>query len=210
MYSEQNFCRNKIHLQNYQRRYKALKRVGRRKMSLEDRAACENKRRREMEGSRLWVAVINGSSISLTRMSFNRTYTNAIVRRDTTSDPEQTDHMRTVEREAWTNASFLLIDLWRLHGEENWDEYTPPYLDNIRILLKDELTAANIFLNSASDYETLHLHWRIIAFYHQEIELRGQGEAAWQSAVEDEALVMYGRRYVVNCIPKAYLTAKIV
>jgi hypothetical protein len=140
----------------------------------------------------------------------NRTYTNAVVRRDTTSDPDQTDHMRTVEREAWTNASFLLIDLWRLHGEDNWDKYTPPYLDNIRILLKDELTAANTFLNSAPDYETLHLHRRIIAFYHQEIELRGQGEAAWQSAVEDEALVMYGRRYVANCIPKAYLMAEIV
>ena len=115
-----------------------------------------------------------------------------------------------VEREAWTNALFLLIDLWRLHGEENWDEYTPPYLDNIRILLEDELTAANTFLNSAPDYETLHLHRCIIAFYHQEIELRGQGEAAWQSAVEDEALVMYGRRYVANCIPKVYLMAEIV
>jgi hypothetical protein len=118
--------------------------------------------------------------------------------------------MRTVEREAWTNTSFLLIDLWRLHGEDNWDKYTTPYLNNIQILLKDELTAANIFLNSAPDYETLHLHQCIIAFYHQEIELRGQGEAAWQSAVEDEALVMYGRGYVVNCILKAYLTAKIV
>ena len=143
-------------------------------------------------------------------MSFDRTYTNTIVRRDTTSDPEQTDHMRTSEREAWTNTSFLLIDLWWLHGEDNWDEYTPPYLDNIRILLKDELTAANIFLNSAPDYKTLHLHQHIIAFYHQEIELRGQGEAALQSAVKDEALVMYGRWYVVNCIPKAYLTAMTV
>ena len=65
-------------------------------------------------------------------------------------------------------------------------------------------------VNSAPDYETLHLHQHIIAFYHQEIELRGQGEAAWQSAVEDEALVMYGRRYVANCISKAYLTAMIV
>jgi hypothetical protein len=143
-------------------------------------------------------------------MSFDRTYTNTIVRRDTTSDPEQTDHMRTVEREAWTNASFLLIDLWRLYGEDSWDKYTPPYLDNIRILLKDELTATDMFLNSTPDHETLHLHRRIIAFYHQEIELRGQGEAAWQSAVEDEALVMYGRGYVVNCILKAYLTAKTV
>jgi hypothetical protein len=78
-------------------------------------------------------------------MLFDRTYANTIVRRDATSDPEQTDHMRTVEREAWTNASLLLIDLWRLHGEDNWDEYTPPYLDDIRILLKDELTAAIFF-----------------------------------------------------------------
>lgn len=163
-----------------------------------------------MEGSRSWVTVIKRSCIKLTRMSFDRTYTNTIVRRDTTSDPEQTDHMRTVEREAWTNASFLLIDLWRLYGEDNWDECTPPYLDNIRILLKDELTATNVFLNSGPDHETLHLHWRIIAFYHQEIELRGQGEAAWQSAVEDDALVMYGRGYVVNCISKAYLTTKTV
>ncbi|KIM86818.1 hypothetical protein PILCRDRAFT_86447 [Piloderma croceum F 1598] len=149
---------------SYYARYNALKRVGRRKISLEDRAACEDKRRREMEGSR-----------------------------STTSDPEQTDHMHTVAREAWTNALFLLIDLWRLYGEDNWDEYTPPYLDNIRILLKDELAGTNTFLNSTPDHETLHLYRRIIAFYHQEIELRGQGEAAWQSAVEDEALVMYGR-----------------
>ena len=40
--------------------------------------------------------------------------------------------------------------------------------------------------------------------------MRGKGKAAWQSAVEDEALVMYGRQYVVNCILKAYLTAKTV
>ena len=158
MDSEQNFCRNKIHLQNYQHQYKALKRVGRRKMSLEDRATCENKRRREMEGSHLWVTIINGLSISLTWMSFNRTYANTIVHHDTTSDPEQTDHMCMVKREAWTNASFLLINLWWLHREENWYEYTPPYLNNIWILLEDELTAANIFLNSAPDYETLHLH----------------------------------------------------
>ena len=209
MYSEQNFYRNKVHLQTYQRRYNALKRVGRRQMSLEDRATCENKRRRETEGSRLWVAVINRLCIKLMQILFDRMYTSTIIRCDTTSDPEQTDHMCAVEREAWTNASFLLIDLWRLHGEDDWDEYTPPYLDNIWTLLKDELTAANIFLDSAPDHETLHLHWRIIAFYHQEIELRGQGKAAWQSAVKDEALVMYGRRYVVNCISKAYITTNI-
>jgi len=108
-------------------------------MSLEDRAACENKCRREKEGIRF-------------------TYINTIVRCDTTSDPEQTDHMRTVKSEAWTNTSFLLMDLWQLHGEDNWDKYTTPYLDNIRILLNDELTAANIFMNSAPDYETFHLH----------------------------------------------------
>jgi hypothetical protein len=37
---------------NYQRQYNALKRVGRCKMSLEDRAACEIKCHREIEGSR--------------------------------------------------------------------------------------------------------------------------------------------------------------
>jgi hypothetical protein len=73
-----------------------------------------------------------------------------------------------------------------LYREDNWDKYTPPYLDNIWILLKDELAATNIFLNSTPNHETLHLHQRIIAFYHQEIELRGQGKAAWQSAVEDD------------------------
>ena len=173
-------------------------------MSLKDRAACEDKRRREVEGSRLWVTAIKGSFTKL--MSFDRTYTNTVVRRDTTCDPEQTDYMHTIERVAWTNASFLLIDLWRLHGEDNWDKYTPPYLNNIRILLEDELTAANIFLDSTPDRETLHLHRHIIAFYHQEIELRGQGEAVWQAAVEDEALVMYGRGYVLNFVSKAYLT----
>jgi len=163
-----------------------------------------------MEGRCLWVTVIKRSWIKLTRMSFDRMYTNTIVHCSTTSDPKQTDHMRTVEREAWNNAPFLLIDLWRLYGEDNWDKYTPPYLDNIRTLLKDELAVANTFLNSTPDHKTLHLHWHIIAFYHQEIELRGKGEAAWQSAIEDEALVMYGRGYVVNCISNAYLTVKTV
>jgi hypothetical protein len=51
MYSEQNFYRNKIHLQNYQHRYNALKRVRRCKISLEDKAVCEDKHHREMEGS---------------------------------------------------------------------------------------------------------------------------------------------------------------
>ena len=178
MYSEQNFGRNKIHLWNYQHRYNTLKRVGRHKMSLKDRAACEDKHRIEVEGSRSWVtaSAIKGSFTKL--MSFDRTYTNTIIHCNTTCDPEQTDHMCTIKRVAWTNASFLLIDLWQLHGEDSWDEYTPPYLNNIHILLEDELTAANIFLNSTPDCETLHLHWCVIAFYHQEIELRGQGEAA--------------------------------
>jgi len=169
------YARNKSRLQIYQRDYNAFKRVGRRKMSADDRAAFINKRRREMEGDR-------------------STYTNTIVRRDTTNDPEQTDYMRSTEQNAWMSASYLLIDLWRVHGEDNWDECTPPYLDSIHSLLEDELTAANIVLKSSNpSNDTLHLHRRVIAFYHQEIELRSQGQDAWNSAIEDDALVMYGR-----------------
>lgn len=127
---------------------------------------------------------------------FDRMYTNSIARRDAANDPEQTDRMRSIEQDAWKNASYLLIDLWRAHGEDNWGACTPPYLDSIHSLLEDELTAANIVLNSSNpNHDTLHLHRRIIAFYHQEIELRSQGQDAWNSAIEDDALVMYGRGY---------------
>jgi hypothetical protein len=130
---------------------------------------------------------------------FDRTYTNTIARRDTANDAEQTDFMRSIEQDAWASASYLLIDLWRVHGEENWDECTPPYLDSIRTLLKNELMAANIVLKSSNpSNDTLHLHRRVIAFYHQEIELRSQGQDAWNSAIEDDALVMYGRGYEPN------------
>ena len=130
---------------------------------------------------------------------FDRTYTNTIARRDTTNDPEQTDYMRSTEQNAWMSASYLLIDLWRVHGEDNWDECTPPYLHSIHSLLEDELTAANIVLKSSNpSNDTLHLHRRVIAFYHQEIELRSQGQDAWNSAIEDDALVMYGRGHEPN------------
>jgi hypothetical protein len=105
--------------------------------------------------------------------------------------------MHSVEREAWTTASHLLIDLWRLHGEDNWDECTPPYLESMRSLLDDRLKAARIILSSNLSSDTVHLHRRIIAFYHQEIELRSQGQNAWNSAIEDDALVMYGRGYAL-------------
>jgi hypothetical protein len=112
------------------------------------------------------------------------------------NNPEQTDYMRSIEQDAWTSASYYLIDLWRVHGEENWDECTPPYLNSICSLLEDKLKAANIVLKSSNAiHDTIHLHRRIIAFYHQEIKLRSQGQDAWNSAIEDDALVMYGRGY---------------
>jgi hypothetical protein len=75
------------------------------------------------------------------------------------------------------------------------DECTPPYLKSICALLENKLGAANIVLKSFNpSHCTPHLHQHAITFYHQEIELRSQGQDAWNSAIKD-VLVMYSRGY---------------
>ena len=138
--------RNKSHLQIYQRVFKWVRRC---KMSAEDRVASINKRRREIEGDRLWARALTLPYTDLMYL-FDRTYTNLIACWDAANDPEQTDRMCSIEQDTWKSTSYLLIDLWRAHGEDNWGACTPPYLDSIHSLLEDELTAANIVLKSSN------------------------------------------------------------
>ena len=108
-------------------------------------------------------------------------------------DHEQTDSMRSAERELWSAAAIVLINLWRQHGEDNWDSCMPPYLKYIQERLAEEITAAHVAVANHEEPSIIHLHRCIVAFYHQELDLRNQGRAAWSSAVEDGALIMYGR-----------------
>ena len=108
--------RNKSHLQIYQRVFKWVRRC---KMSAEDRVASINKRRREIEGDRLWARALTLPYTDLMYL-FDRTYTNLIACWDAANDPEQTDRMCSIEQDTWKSASYLLIDLWRVHGEDNW------------------------------------------------------------------------------------------
>ena len=109
-------------------------------------------------------------------------------------DPEQTESMCSVEHKLWSEAAIVLIDLWKQYGEGNWDSSMPPYLMFIQARLAEEVTAAHMAINNRDRLVNLHLHRRVIAFYHQEFHLRNQGQAAWNSAVEDGALtrIMYG------------------
>ena len=183
--------RNKSHLKIYQCTFKW---VGRHKMSTEDRASI-NKHHHEIKGDHLWAGVLTLLCTDLMCL-FDRTYTNTITHQDAANDPEQTDHMHSIDQDAWKSALYLFIDLWHTHGEDNWGECTPPYLDSIYSLLEDEPSAANIMLNTSNpNCDTVHLHWHIIAFNYQEMELRSQGQDAWNSAIEDGTLFMYGRWY---------------
>jgi hypothetical protein len=108
-------------------------------------------------------------------------------------DHEQTDSMHSAEHELWSAAAIVLINLWRQYGEDNWDSCILSYLKYIQERLAEEITIAHIAVANHKEPSVIHLHWCIVAFYHQELDLRTQGRAAWSSAVKDGALIMYGR-----------------
>jgi hypothetical protein len=118
-------------------------------------------------------------------------YSNEIVRRDARQDPEESRDMRTKEFEyAWYPISSTRVRMQRDLPNEAWIE---PYLSLVRERMEKELSIARHEVALATSLETIHFWRRIIAFFHQELELNSQGEAVWWAASEAEAFVIYGR-----------------
>jgi hypothetical protein len=119
------------------------------------------------------------------KSQFCSTYTNDIVRRDPVQDPEQKSWMRRDEHyNAWHPAERLRHKLQQ--QSDNWLE---AYVD----AMKDHLDRVLEHVHTLRTQRRLHYFRRIIAFYHQEIDLRSQGDDVWDAAHADGALVMAGR-----------------
>lgn len=117
------------------------------------------------------------------------------MRCDSRQDPEVTYKMRMEEFEyAYKNAMFTRIDMERQHPEDTWIQV---YLSFIRERMDCELSIARHELVETTDPKIIHFWRRIIAFFHQELELNSQGNNVWNAAHDAEAMVMLGRGYVL-------------
>jgi len=103
--------------------------------------------------------------------------------------------MREDEQEtAHIPAAIYRVTLAQKYGEP---EYIPHYIAATRQHLHDSLVTAWSLVSDNADSAVIHFHRRLVAFYHQELELWGQGADVWLSAMEDHAHVLFGRGHVL-------------
>jgi hypothetical protein len=122
-----------------------------------------------------------------------RSYSNEIVLRSVENDPDLTDEMRKDEQEAaHIPAAIDRATLVQQYGER---DFIPHYISVTQQRLSDTLVTARSVVSNSVDPTVIHLHRRLVAFYHQELELWGQGEDVWRAAIEDRAHVVFGRWY---------------
>lgn len=127
---------------------------------------------------------------SIINLSRRRDYSNQIVRRDTRLDPERTSEMHLKAYEyAMADTMLTRIVMQRDHPNDTWIQ---PYLSFLHERMDKELAVARREVAEANDTQTIHYWRRIIAFFHQELELNAQGAEVWMAAYEAEAMVMYG------------------
>jgi hypothetical protein len=100
-------------------------------------------------------------------------HTNAIVHKTKALDPVRDEHMAADELAyAMDPATMDRISLQQRYGPVGW---LPCYLFVMRRRLNQELTTAHTRVAwNASGYE-IHFWHRVVAFFHQEVELWTQG-----------------------------------
>ena len=117
-------------------------------------------------------------------------YRNSIVLHSKRKDRARDEQMKSDEfAKAMAPATSDRLVLQRKYGTTGW---VPYYLFVIRRRLKQELAAAHVRIEQGAPAYVTHLSRRLIAFFHQELELWSQGERAWNAASEEGTLIMYG------------------
>src|SRR5262245_17412343 len=133
---------------------------------------------------------INSDVVNGTRFRY---YSNEIVLHSGENDPDLTNKMREDEQSTvHMTAAMERATLTQQYGER---EFVPHYISTIQQRLCDTLVTARGLVSDNADSATIHFHRRIIAFYHQEMELWGQGHDIWLAAIEDRAHMIFGRGY---------------
>ncbi|EPQ50189.1 hypothetical protein GLOTRDRAFT_134177 [Gloeophyllum trabeum ATCC 11539] len=155
--------------QAYQRQYNQIHRVGRRKCGKAARKAAQDARRKEKTRKIQYVE-------------------DGIAVKSTAEDPEITSEMEAAERLVYRDYLYKITNL----EEQYKDEWLERYMDYLDECLFRRLEQAKAELPTA-DPGTIHGHRRIIATYHQEIFLRGQGFDAYAQACHDRKLITDGR-----------------
>jgi predicted DNA-binding protein (UPF0278 family) len=74
-----------------------------------------------------------------------------------------------------------------------YPDWVEPYLSYLRERMDKELSIARNEIIRAKKSKTVHYWRRIIAFFHQEIELFSQGEDVYAAAFDSGAMVVLGR-----------------
>jgi len=119
-------------------------------------------------------------------------YTNTIVHRTKGKDPSRDERMATDELSYAMNPTAVdRIYLQQRYGHTAW---VPYYLFVIRRRLKREVANAHVSITENASEYTIHFWRRVIAFFHQEVELWTQGVTVWNAASSESVLVMYGQR----------------
>ncbi|OCH88031.1 hypothetical protein OBBRIDRAFT_805664 [Obba rivulosa] len=181
----------------YQRRYNAIHRLGRRKISKNDMQDLQACRHDELEG---WV------------------YTNDIVRKFPKYDPLCLPWMHRAERDVWNSLLSREKVMRNTHGDD-WLEAWRAEVASLPEIMAEQMWGPLPELPDFAyecvgghDPESLYHHHqrRMVAIYHQFVELLSQpkGLNAIGQATLDNALVIQGRRIKESVVRKLYgLTA---
>ncbi|EMD33435.1 hypothetical protein CERSUDRAFT_76662 [Gelatoporia subvermispora B] len=177
----------------YQRRYNAIHRLGRRKISKAARQELQNRREDELHD---WTAV----------------YTNEIIRKSPPYDPRCLPWMRRAERDAWNSLSNMEDEMRNAHGKDWLDAWCAEVASTLPLMadqMRGPLPELPDCAYQCSEEETpedvfRHHQRRMIALHHQFVNLLWQGVEAIQQATYDNALIVQGRCPKVTSIKKLY------
>ncbi|KAK7689642.1 hypothetical protein QCA50_007435 [Cerrena zonata] len=169
----------------YQKRYNRIKRATRRKLSKTDLEALQKRKADELDGN---LPV----------------FENRVCRRGVGRDPERTDEMEVAERklvEDFTSRRFTIAEE---HSRLSWlveDDWIESYTKELSMLRDIELSSARTWLYFNSDdkgthewKKEVHARRRIVAIYHQEIDLYRQGPEVPLLALQSNELISEGYR----------------
>lgn len=126
-----------------------------------------------------------------------RPYTNPIVRKSKVKDPDRTPAMQEAEKTLVQGYMGVLHEVGLLHPGDN-DDWIKPFLQEIQSRLDSAIKSAHVYLSTSSNplASEVHSHRRVVAIYHEAIDLYSQGWDAELHAVREGAMVCMGRGYV--------------
>ncbi|EMD32485.1 hypothetical protein CERSUDRAFT_77486 [Gelatoporia subvermispora B] len=175
----------------YQRRYNAIHRVGRRKVSKRVLESMQIYRQWQLDGI---VGYASGHHVpSLAFDPLPSQYDNEIVRKLPTVDPMCSPSMIKGETELWTGLTMELERQQRTGG--NW---RLEWLEELQYEFELHLDSCRDAAISADSEEEIHTQRRLVAVFYQFMRLLSQGETVPDDASLDLALISQRRCHTAS------------